>query len=554
MAIILRAAIPGMDLVVRLRLLREPLVSKEHDMLHLQSYCRAIISVIVLCVNAIPIRAAIHWYSGDFDGQSGYVNRFDITGLSVLPEAKMCENFIVTDPAGWNVTEVWSNNFNLGGTVTQAEWSIRSGMAPGNGGTILFSGTSPVSVTPTGRFYQLDPMDPPNLEYTFMVSGVNAFLPPGEYWLNVTPYAQSDVLISSSTGSGAVGIPPANDVNALWWWSTGGHKYDNTMQGFSMGVGENIAQAQLKVSIDVDPAAGIQDAISVSPGDMVTASIVVDVGASGLSSYGISAQFDTTELDLKGASPAVELLPAGFTFNITPGVQGFHENIGGGLGDVQTFEAATFAAGPVNTSFEIGRVNFIAVAPSGTTTDIDILPGEFNVGIDAFFDNAGMRVFPTFVGGSVHVGTPCDFDGDGTLGLGDIDLLLKEVKAGTNNPAMDLNNNGVVNLDDICIVVTSGNKLNTYIGDSNLDKEFSSADFVAIFIAGQYEDSTAMNSTWATGDWNGDGDFTSSDLVFAFQKGGYEQGSRTAQVIPEPSGFTMLLSIVIPTLACGRLR
>ena len=66
----------------------------------------------------------------------------------------------------------------------------------------------------------------------------------------------------------------------------------------------------------------------------------------------------------------------------------------------------------------------------------------------------------------------------------------------------------------------------SWIGDSDLNGEFNSADLVAIFQVGEYEDAIANNSTWSEGDWNGDGDFDSSDLVLAFATGGFEQGPR----------------------------
>ncbi|MCA9212539.1 MAG: VCBS repeat-containing protein [Planctomycetales bacterium] len=62
---------------------------------------------------------------------------------------------------------------------------------------------------------------------------------------------------------------------------------------------------------------------------------------------------------------------------------------------------------------------------------------------------------------------------------------------------------------------------NRAIGDVNNDGVFNSSDFVAVFIAGEYEDDVAGNSTFETGDWNGDGDFDSSDFVAAFQAGTY---------------------------------
>lgn len=83
--------------------------------------------------------------------------------------------------------------------------------------------------------------------------------------------------------------------------------------------------------------------------------------------------------------------------------------------------------------------------------------------------------------------------------------------------------------------------LGTWIGDSNLDGEFNSSDFVAVFTAGEYEDTIAGNSVWATGDWNGDGDFNSSDFVVAFSDGGFELGPRGVASVPEPAVGILLL-------------
>ncbi len=135
---------------------------------------------------------------------------------------------------------------------------------------------------------------------------------------------------------------------------------------------------------------------------------------------------------------------------------------------------------------------------------------------------------------------PCDFDGDGLLGIGDVDLLSAEVQAGTNTAKFDLNGDGSVNSADLKQFIEGPDKLNTYIGDANLDGEFNSSDFVVVFSASEYEDPIANNSTWATGDWNGDGEFNSSDFVTAFSSAGYEQGPRPPVAVPEPS--TVLLS------------
>ncbi|MCA9165393.1 MAG: hypothetical protein KDA62_20520 [Planctomycetales bacterium] len=94
--------------------------------------------------------------------------------------------------------------------------------------------------------------------------------------------------------------------------------------------------------------------------------------------------------------------------------------------------------------------------------------------------------------------------------------------------------------------------LGTWIGDSNLDGEFNSADLVEVFQANQYEDGIIANSTWVTGDWSGDREFNSSDLVLAFQDAGFEMGQRpTIIAVPEPSG---VLLIAVGFVALAQLR
>ena len=88
-------------------------------------------------------------------------------------------------------------------------------------------------------------------------------------------------------------------------------------------------------------------------------------------------------------------------------------------------------------------------------------------------------------------------------------------------------------------------------GDADLDGEFNSGDLVAVFAAGEYEDTIPSNSTWSTGDWNGDHDFTSGDLVVAFADGGYEQGPRQdVNAVPEPSAMLLILTAFV--LTAGR--
>jgi len=146
-----------------------------------------------------------------------------------------------------------------------------------------------------------------------------------------------------------------------------------------------------------------------------------------------------------------------------------------------------------------------------------------------------------------------DFNGDGQLTAADINDLTSAVRAGNTGAQYDLNGDSAVNDADRTVWVED--LKNTYFGDANLDGEFSSADFVAVFTIGQYEDGVANNSFWEGGDWNGDGEFSSSDFVTAFTAGGYEIGPRAAVAsVPEPTslGFVAVCGLVATWSAVRR--
>ena len=159
------------------------------------------------------------------------------------------------------------------------------------------------------------------------------------------------------------------------------------------------AHAAVTVEVDTDPATpGIQSTRAAAVNDIFTIDLVMTADAAGVSSYGVSVDFDNLELMLNGSPASTELLPALFSFNFTPGVSSESQP----LGQVRTFEAATFGSGPVSSSFVIGSISFKAIAP---VTDglLDITLGLFNTGVDGIFDNAGGDLGPSavFTGGQV---------------------------------------------------------------------------------------------------------------------------------------------------------
>ena len=173
---------------------------------------------------------------------------------------------------------------------------------------------------------------------------------------------------------------------------------------------------------------------------------------------------------------------------------------------------------------------------------------------DSFSGGWGWIGFDTVqIPAANQAGTAGDFDADGDLDGDDIEALSAAVRAGDMDSKWDVNGDSVVDGEDRVFWVDE--LKNTYLGDSTLDGEFDSGDFVAVFGVGEYEDAVANNSTWSEGDWDGNGDFNSSDFVTAFGAGGYEMGPRTEMAaVPEPATATGLLLGIISLMAVSRRR
>jgi hypothetical protein len=169
----------------------------------------------LVLAGVVPARAdLVLWYNGDVrSGGDGTVNE-ETTNRGSL---NIYENFTVTDPAGWTIDRVWSNDSMQVTGINQASWSIRSGMSTGNGGTVIAGGISAATQTSTGR---VNP-SPGFPEYSIQVSGLSVYLPAGTYWLSVSPLVGEDTggvfksYVSVTLGANAVGTPPGNDANSF---------------------------------------------------------------------------------------------------------------------------------------------------------------------------------------------------------------------------------------------------------------------------------------------------------------------------------------------------
>lgn len=202
-------------------------------------------------------------------------------------------------------------------------------------------------------------------------------------------------------------------------------------------------------------------------------------------------------------------------------------------------EEGIFPVGGNNPWYHF-ETTFVA---ESTSTFLTINSSSFGGG-DAtlVIDNVSISSGPALVG---------DFNENGELDVDDIDMLSAAAFAGNNPAEFDLNGDG--NVDQLDRSAWIVELKNTWFGDSNLDGEFNSSDFVLVFTGGEYEDAEGGNSTWAEGDWNGDGEFNSSDFVVAFSGGGFEVGPRVAtQTVPEPGAIVLIVAGLLGLTAIRR--
>ncbi len=145
-----------------------------------------------------------------------------------------------------------------------------------------------------------------------------------------------------------------------------------------------------------------------------------------------------------------------------------------------------------------------------------------------------------------------DYDNNGELGAPDLDLQAQAI-IDQGPLSYDLNGDNLVNLADRRVWLSNLKK--TWIGDSNLDFQFNTSDFVQVLSAGKYE--TGERAGWAEGDWDGNLKFETGDLVVALSGGGYEQGlypNNGVAAVPEPNAVVLVLMGLASLLGVTRRR
>jgi hypothetical protein len=340
------------------------------------------------------------WYNGDFtgDGTGSQTNEIGPSHCNSGPTSQIYDDFTVPPPFGWNVTEVFSDllfdcDFV---SITGAVWEIRKGVSAGNPGVLVASGftVTPV-VTATGRSWDVDD------EYRVEVQGLNVFLSPGAYHLNVTPILNGggNSYESNTTGTDCVGTPCGNNGNAFQNIPNF-PSYSPVVGDFAMGVvGNTNNNPQLVVGAAVKQGFKIPLPIN---------------GESGIE-------------DRSGQ-------PGGaYTITMT-----FNENIA--------------SIGRVGTS--CGKVASTSI--DGATLTINLTKASCNashitVTANDVKDSAGISLDDVCLTVGLLLG---DVNGDGVVDSADLDIVNSQIGQPTNseNFRSDINNDGTISSADVRIV------------------------------------------------------------------------------------------------------
>jgi hypothetical protein len=165
-----------------------------------------------LCVLALPAYSQqMLWYSGDTTAPSTYSsgNQFEIA-----PGYALYQDFVIpASVPGWHITGIFSRSyFPPGPLPTLGYWEIHTGMSAGNAGTLVEYGGLGITPAATGKSA---PSGSETLtEYQIQLDGLSLSLPPGHYWLSVSPQdSGSAPLASQTSGANCVGMPCGSGGN-----------------------------------------------------------------------------------------------------------------------------------------------------------------------------------------------------------------------------------------------------------------------------------------------------------------------------------------------------
>ncbi len=147
----------------------------------------------------------------------------------------------------------------------------------------------------------------------------------------------------------------------------------------------------------------------------------------------------------------------------------------------------------------------------------------------------------------------CDLDGDGNCNIDDIDRLVGEVIAGTDNGGLDMTGDGRVDQQDLAqwreIAASQNGLAAPYLeGDANLDGIVDARDLNSIGLSWR-----ESPNTWSQGDFRAVGTVNAQNLNALAVNWG-NSVPMAAQAVPEPAGLAGLLAAGVCLLLWRQFR
>ena len=210
-----------------------------------------------------------------------------------------------------------------------------------------------------------------------------------------------------------------------------------------------------------------------------------------------------------------------------------------------------------------GNVNgFSTLGANGSYEAIDDgseLPPPFaalDIASPGYVEGVGAPRFPDQPHLPCLDGAPGDFDSNEIYECADVDALVAEIVAGTNDELFDLTGDMIVDNDDLTAwLAEAGAGLNAsggafLVGDASLDGVVDVSDF-NIWNGNQF----SGDAGWCGGDFNADGFTDVSDFnlwngnQFLASDNG---GEGNVNSVPEPAGWLLALIAVLPFVSRRR--
>ena len=153
----------------------------------------------------------------------------------------------------------------------------------------------------------------------------------------------------------------------------------------------------------------------------------------------------------------------------------------------------------------------------------------------------------------------CDYDGQHDCDRNDLDFVMADIHAGDNNLRSDVNNDGVVDLQDrdrwLASAATANGLSSPYLpGDANLDGRVNASDLMQLGSNWLQGFDHFHDGLWSSADFNADGIVDVQDLNEIGRHWQFDVGfPREADAaVPEPMGYLLLVLGAVALFSIAR--